>query len=216
MKNFFLFFIGGMLLSSCINYSDSYTLSPQRKRVDLLNPLPGQISRYEMFRACGSGFGLTGDTLILEVEEKEGVIYFKERFSQTSPIRSFEFGRAFKEYPVYSENKRLKFASREDSFLFWFYQSDYLDLAPAQPIPIEIQECSFDFPTQFYEKQQIGSVEQFRIGFYLLLDNLIAVGGPQERSSFLLYSQRELTMSFYLKISFSRGFRLIHPGMDRL
>ena len=208
--------IGGILFSSCSDYSNSYSLSPQRKRVDLLNPIQGQISRYEMFRACGSAFERTGDTLILEVVERDGIAYFEERFSDASPIKSLDWARTIKSYPVHLENNRLYFPGRDDSFLFWFYDSDFLDLRPSQHVSLELDECYFDFPSHFYEKRKTGFVGQFQLGPDLILDSWLSPAGPGYKNSFLLFTERELHMSFFLNISFSRGFRLIHPGMDQI
>ena len=208
--------LGGIFFSSCTDFSREHVIKPQRKRVDLRDPQPGQISYYEMFRACGSSHESTGDTLKLEVIERDGFLYFQEGFTKASPIRSLEWAKEIRTYAINSDGKQFNFPSKSSSFLFWFYEPEHLNLNPAKPTPLIIEECSFDFPETFYEERFIGLVPEFRMASYILLDQWFSPASLSYRNSFLLYTSDELHMSFFLSISFSRGFRLIHPGMDRI
>ncbi|MDW3647603.1 MAG: hypothetical protein R8P61_11095 [Bacteroidia bacterium] len=216
MKGLHFSVIGGILLSACTNFSNNFSVSPQQERVDLLNPKPGQVSRYEMFMACTSSYKSTGDTLLLEVIEKNGALYYQESFTQASPIKSLAWGNEVKSYPIRLEGSQLHFPPEVNSFLWWFLDREFLDLVPKNPISMEIRECSFHFPGHLFEDKKIGFVPEFRLASYVLLDQWICPGNPNLTNSFFLYTQGELQISFFINISFSRGFRLIYQGMDRL
>ncbi|MDW3647604.1 MAG: hypothetical protein R8P61_11100 [Bacteroidia bacterium] len=218
MKNYFkLLFLAILLfsISACVNYEESYSLSPEWYRIDLSNPIPGQISYYERFEGCISSFELTGDTLKLQITEKEGVLFLRESFTKNSPIRKSVSGRRIVEYPLYSVKNQLYLPERNRSKLFWFYESDYLHLKPKESISMYQQSCLVMLGNEIFTGNETGYIDRFEIGPYVLANQHVVSCEPNYLYSYLFYNHRELEMSYYLNAFGRKGFKLINADLPQ-
>lgn len=216
MKNTYLpiaFLSMALLLSNCVNYQEEIQLSPEWYRIDMSNPIPGQTSFYERFTGCNDRFELSGDTLKVQVIEKEGVIFLRESFTKHSPGRAYDWGRKKVEYPFYSVKNKLYMPKREESQLFWFYASDYLHLKPEEAIPMRQNSCVVNIGDEIFTGNEIGFIDKFEIGHYRLENMHVVSCVPDYLYSYLFHDHKELKMSVFFSAFGRQGYSLINAEL---
>ena len=200
-------------INSCVSYEVDFQLSPEWYQIDFQNPIPGQTSYYEKFEGCISGFELTGDTLKLQLVEKEGVLFLQESYTKMSPIREHSWGRKIITYPFYSVENVLHIPEREESQLFWFYENDFIYLDPDSTAHMLQEACVLTLDGEFFNGNEIGWVDNFELGPYHVENKYVVSCVPDLSFSYLLYDQHELSMSHTMSTNGRWGFGLVKADL---
>ncbi len=159
-KNLLLLLIFSLLLLAC--NKDEHT-DPVSSQVDLVNLEVGQKSFYRSYKAtCSDGisdFAWRGTTLILEVTENDGQLFFEESFTDDSAINIPPVS-----YPVTVIDGGILIPDRDESLLFYFYANDTIRLNPEHDVILEQDGCFVIQDSTPFVGNDIGTIPLFQVG----------------------------------------------------
>ncbi len=173
MKSNFFFAVLLLAIITACNKKDDDTNPPLPPSVD---PDPVQLSALEAgqqsmyvryYLDCtdpDNSFAWTNDTLLLEVERKEGGLQLQESLTPESPMFLNGQFQEPVEYPVETENGYILLPDRSNSALFFFYANDTIHLDPVHDVELVQNDCALLQDNNPFIGNDIGMVEDFRIG----------------------------------------------------
>ncbi|MEM9023844.1 MAG: hypothetical protein AAGB22_08875 [Bacteroidota bacterium] len=207
MKKLLLCLMGAALLASCSDDDGGADNAIPDNPVDLSSLRSGQASYYVQYTSnCASleqDFRFTGDTVVLEVFERGGSTWLRERYTCNSLTPSM-WGA-----PITEELLRIhetQITAREDyvlvhnrpgSVLFYFYDNDTIWLNPQHDIQLEQTGCKLRTGNTIFIGNDIGQVDQFQVG-PLAINNKTAVSCVPvilNLDGYLIYNTKHLYMS---------------------
>jgi hypothetical protein len=170
--------------------------------INLSNLQKGQKSVYVRYEyGCGSmgsqNVKFTQDTLVLEVIDSTGTLYFRETFAEGTQL----FGEDIPTQPIIykanPENGNLMFDSyRRNSVLFHFYGNDTLQLNPNHNATVTQQPCNFNYNDTVFYGNEIGKIDTVKVGDIEILDKTIVSCVPLITiDGYLVYDSSKLFVS---------------------
>ncbi|MEJ2004517.1 MAG: hypothetical protein P8X57_06035 [Cyclobacteriaceae bacterium] len=157
-----------LLLPAVIGCEESYEPDIRQihpDNINLLEPRKDQRSyflRYEGDCDSYSNVRYTGDTLLLEVIERNGALFMREKFTKGSPL--YKQNASGIVYPVTVRENYLLLPDRVSSALFFFYGSDTLRTNPGNPVQLSQLGCRIRFNDELFTGNEIGRISDFHIG----------------------------------------------------
>ena len=209
MKNFILPIFIIAFLVACQKEEDLLFPSHQ---IDLSNLQVGQTNKYVNYRTfCGTmeeNFEFLGDTLLLEVIEEAGKLYFSETLSSFSKSVIDGRGWAPVKYPVEKHSHKLKMVDRTNSKLFYFYGNDYLTTRPPLKAKyVQQNGCKIDLNEQPFIGNEITKLQSFKLGPMVFNNKTVVSCIPVvlELEAYLIYDNHELSLSHSVRSSSFNG-----------
>ncbi|MFY0627211.1 MAG: hypothetical protein JXR07_13005 [Reichenbachiella sp.] len=170
-----------------------YTLNP----IDFSNLEDNQKSYYIDYEsACESisnDFSQKGDTLVLEVEEHDERIYFKEYLTQFSASENKDTIK----YEIHINDDYLLIPDRRNSALFFFYGNDTIHLNSSNRVSLRQSKCRMFINQDVFIGEEIGFIDSFELGPYTI-ENKTAVSCVPEilnLEAYLIYDAHGLFAS---------------------
>ena len=209
-----------LFITLCLSFScqddDITKLEPISGEVNLMLLAPGQVSKFvRLDGVCGwaENYEYTGDTLVLEVIELVNGMFFKETFTQGSPL----FGQNPQPvtYPVSTSENQVIIPDRERSTLFFFYGSDVINTTPTHEINLIQEGCDQLYDGNPFIGDQIGFLPNLAIHDISLKNQTSVSCVPIiiDLKAFLVYQDGKLNMSYTLSSGFPgltfQGWRLV-------
>lgn len=193
-------------LSSCskiINKDpvDRLTIEPMAENaVDFSNLVDGQESIYEgYYYSCDDDENIiiSNNIIFLGVVQKEGKWFFTES-RDLDGIRTL-----MTEYEVIPSENMLRIPERTNSSLFYFYDSDKIDLNPEEILDIEQEGCVFSDGAETFDGEAIGFTPNF--DFRGLSYNgklaLSCIPTILDGDAYLIHDTRQLILSHRVQVT---------------
>lgn len=196
----YLFFSLMLLTLSCSKEDPINTKPIDTTVVNFSNLQVGQKSFYQFYTTkCDSleqEFSYSGDTLVIEVIEREANLAIREYFTENSPRYINGINTEAVEYIVKPSKDDLILPQRENSNLFFFYGNDTLRLRPDQLVNLEQNDCKLHLSDNPFTGNDVGTVESFTIGDITQRNKIAASCVPFfDLDAYLIYDENQLSMS---------------------
>ncbi len=185
----------------------------------------GQKSRYIRYEFdCVNGpssFQWTGDTLQLEVTEREGHLYFNESVTASSPLYKGGFFVDTVSYLIEQETGYLVIPQRDLSALFFFYGADRLNLRYQlyeRPL-LQQKECMLMLAGVPFAGDELASIHRFDLGDIHLNDKTVVSCVPTvwNLEAYLFYDQNQLFLTHSMhEIEFNSEVSILVRGWHLL
>ena len=164
---------------------------------------------------CGFSemYRYTGDTLLVDIIEDAGTLYFRESFTAESPLHIVNPDAI--RYPVYSSEDFILIPERTTSALFFFYGNDTIHTSPVHDIQLVQEDCRQMLGQQPFWGDAIGYLPEFHMHDIDLIDQTVVSCVPViiNLEAYLCYQNGQLNLSYTLDSGFPglsfRGWRLI-------
>ncbi len=212
MRKIYTYTVIGLLflgLSNCVkgDIKPPILSAPEVSLKDLKVGQQSAFVRYKTSCADLNGsFSYTGDTLILEVIEENGSLFFKESLTAESPM--FLNGD-FQEpiiYPVSSDGLVLSLPERDASALFFFYANDVVQLFPKDQVTLSQDACKLFLDSDPFIGNDIGKFDKFHVGPLTFNDKTAISCEPFfNLDAYLIYDADRLYMSHVITIEDFNG-----------
>ncbi len=170
--------------------------------VDLGNPQVGQKTYFQGFiTLCESleeDFEYTGDTLILEVFERENEYFFGEYFTPHSGTYLDSQVHDTTYYPFKVAESFILLPERSRSTLFFFYGNDTLRLNPPSRAALVQEDCYLQLEGEVFDGDEIGKVRKIELGEIKINDKTAVSCIPLifDLDAYLVYDSKELHLSY--------------------
>jgi len=141
-------------------------------------------------------FEFTGNTLTLSIIEKDSKLYAKEEFYY--PVTDTTW---VVDYEVYNEGKFIVIPERLNSWLFYFYDNDRIDLEPESRIDLNQDACQIFHSDKVFEGNAIGALDKFELGEISETDlSLVSCEPIFDEEAYLMYSENTLIASHSINL----------------
>ncbi|MEM8908104.1 MAG: hypothetical protein AAGD05_09690 [Bacteroidota bacterium] len=199
------------LLSACSKEEEVIVVPPAEPvfpehLLNLSELKAGQRSVYVKYETkCENqlqNFTYTGDTLIIEVIEKDGQLAFQESYSPGSPIyQSNPYYQDPKIYPVEQQGELIFLRDRANSDLFFFYGNDTLQVNPAHDVALEQYGCLLLQENTPFIGNDIAQLGRFQVGDIVQTNKTAVSCVPIiDLDAYLIYDQNQLYQSHTINI----------------
>jgi hypothetical protein len=184
--------------------------------LNLKNLSEGQTASYvRLDGICGFDdmFNYTQDTLILEIIDQDGDLYFQESFTEGSPL--YEFNPDPVAYPVIKEQDMILIPERDRSTLFFFYGNDTIKTAPQHEITLVQESCQQLADGEPFRGDLIAYLPTFDLHDISLREQTVVSCVPIiiDLEAFLCYKDGRLNLSYTLSSGFPgitfQGWKLL-------
>ena len=197
MKQLSMLAFIAMLLSACTKENQ---LNPDADPIDFSNLKVGQQSVFQQYRtSCDDpdgDFQYTGNKLLLEVTERNGLMYLTEELLRESPgyIRSRDNTLSMR---IESQGDRVLIPERDRSRIFFFYANDTIWLQPRQQVQLIQKDCQLIQNEDPFIGNDIGSVTNFKVGEVDHRDKKAVSCVPMDLNidAYLIYDEKQLYVS---------------------
>lgn len=169
--------------------------------VDLSDPQVGQQSVYLRYESnCQSlqkEFAFTGDTLIVEIEKRDGLTMLTEHYSHGSPMYLQGIMTDTTRYELISLGKDILIPDRWSSQLFFFYGNDTLHLQPENRATLFQQSCKIELGKDPFIGNEIGFISSFELGTIRQKEKTVVSCVPMmfQLDAYLFYDSQYLYQS---------------------
>lgn len=173
-----------MIISCDEQDSTPRYLINQSSGIDLRNIEVGDQAKYVLYQSdCDANFQFTGDTLEVEVIERNDSLFFKESYSEGSSIEIEA------EHLIIPKDGYVLVPQRWNSQLLFFYGNDTIFLDRPTNVQLVQNGCRLFLGENAFIGEEIGSVERFSFGDFSISDRrgISCVPGFMAMEAYIFY-----------------------------
>lgn len=198
MKNLaMLMLVLSLVWTACSKKDDNILPVPDASKINLSDLRIGQKSTYVGYEMTCSDTPIltyTGDTLNVEVIEKDGNLFLRETFTKHSPMIAIHPDGTT--YSVSANSDFLLLKDRAGSRLFYFYANDTLHIDPAHSTDVHQVGCMLNKGADPFIGNDIAYLERLEMDGIVQEKKTVVSCEPYfELDGYLIYDNYQLQQS---------------------